>query len=257
MMDKSKSNKSHITTEDINEMEEFAEYEQTKQDNVDLENNTFLNENAATIQKLNFSNNSFTEVTSYFLRFENLILLDMSNNKIKNIDNLKFLLKVEVLLFANNEVRNISSVTYGLKNLRHVDFSNNKLICNDSLLKCFKFNKNLISLVIKGNVNYDFDTMKFKCLEMLLSLEYLDNVQIYLKKIIKKHSINIDVNTKSGAKKQVKTLVEYIKLRKEEMKENPNLFEKSQIDSSKLTSGVGVNKYAFSSAYYYLNKLDL
>lgn len=234
----------------INEIDELVQYELTKQNLEDIEGIDFLAENCQIIEKLNFSNNNFKEITSSFLQFENLILLDISHNQIFKIENLYKCVNLEVLIISNNKIKSIGTNISNLKKLQHLDARNNQIYINDSTIKCFKFNPELISLCLAGNINYNFEELKYKCLEILDKIEYLENIQIF-SKVEKKYSISrIKVNTKKGNKISVSKIKDYIKMKRKDIEENIHLYTTAETNFNTAAN----TKYNFTSSYYFLNK---
>lgn len=180
------------------------------------------------ILKLNLSKNQFYEITDDFLDFRNLVCLDMTENYLENITNLHYLVNLEILILSKNFISDIGNVLTSLQNLQFLDLCFNKLIVNDLLVRTISQNKNLFSLSLRGNINYDFEKVKIKCLELTENLEILDTITIYHKRhdkiIIDNH---IDYKTKKGKKVKIKTLKDYMNVRIKDLEEN-NLFDNNE-----------------------------
>jgi Leucine-rich repeat (LRR) protein len=235
----------------INEIDELVQYELTKQGLDDIENNEFLSENCKIIEKLNFSNNNFKEITPSFLNFENLILLDISKNEICKIENLYNCVNLEVLIISYNKIKYVGTGLAKLKKLQHLDLKFNQIYINDTTIKSFKYNPELISLCIDGNLNYTFDEVKFKCLDFLKKIEYLENIQIYSKTGNKSSTPQIHVNTIKGDTYQVRTIKDYIKLKRKDLEENVELYTAAETNQNTASN----IKYNNTSSYYFLNKM--
>ena len=83
---------------------------------------------------------------------------------------------LEILILSYNNIKSIGFSFVALKKLQHLDLGFNLLEVNDgSLIKTLKFNPELISLVLSGNIDYNFETCKYICLEYLHKLDFLDN----------------------------------------------------------------------------------
>jgi Leucine-rich repeat (LRR) protein len=246
------------STRRINEIDELIQYEMTKQDieDIDIENDEFLSENYLNIQKLNLSSNKFNEITRSFLKFENLILLDISYNQITKIENIKNCVNLEVLLISHNELKTLGVSLAPLKKLQHCDLSYNKLYITNSTIKSFQYNQDLISLSLQGNMNYDFEKFSYKCLDELMNLEYLDNFKIFAKKDpkIKSVPVKIEFAIGTGEKKKVKTLKEYIKVKRNDINENYQFYNTTAETKENLAKNKNQNKYENTTSYYYLNK---
>jgi len=175
------------------------------------------------VLKLNLSKNQFYEITDDFLDFKNLVSLDMTENYLENITNLYYLVNLEILILAKNFISNIGNVLTSLQNLQFLDLCFNKLVVNDTIIKSLGQNRNLFSLSLRGNINYDFEKVKIKCLEHTEKLEMLDTIVIYQnrdKKVIINNTINYC--TKKGEKVKIKTLKDYMNVRIKDLEENEN-----------------------------------
>ncbi len=173
------------------------------------------------ILRINLSKNQFYEITDVFLDFRNLVSLDMTENYIENITNLYFLVNLEILMLAKNFISKIGNVLSSLQKLQFLDLSFNKIIVDDVLIKTLSQNKNLFSLSLRGNINYNFEKVKNWCLEFTDNLEMLDTLVIYHKKSEKVIFNNtVDYKTKKGENFKIKTLKDYMKIRLKDIEQN-------------------------------------
>ena len=142
-----------------------------------------------------------------------------------------------------------------LKKLQHLDLGFNLLEVNDgSLIKTLKFNPELISLVLSGNIDYNFETCKYICLEVLNKLDFLDTVQLVDSKKKKYKSSYVEVKDSKGKKVKVRTLKDYIKFKQDDIKEKENENENSQNEKDEKYSPEMLEKN--TSSYYYFQYLN-
>ena len=178
----------------------------------DLEN---LYENPPKITNINISNKLIEAIPQTFCKFVNLKYLDLSHNRLTNIDYLKGCTKIETLKLSNNEIKLTSSLVF-LKVLQSLDLSYNKIIITGVFIKNFRVNLELLSLKLEGNLRYNFEDVKNYCLENLGKLLYLDSYKISNSKHKKYQDIYINIQLSDGQNKKFKKLPvsEYIKLKK-------------------------------------------
>lgn len=208
-------------------------------------------------QKINLSHNMLTEINEFFI-FPRLVYLDLSFNRIEKLENLSPLTELEILILANNFIRDIYRALFPLKKLQHLDLSKNQIEVEKSLvISALKENKELISLLLKDNINYDFQKTKFICLEKLQKLNFLDGIKIV-------NDLNIDYNkdikkafiTVKGIKgndKKVSTLNEYIKFKMNDIKNNEKEYEENINDNKERINQKiqNLNKGSKSSYYFF------
>jgi Leucine-rich repeat (LRR) protein len=226
------------------EIENLLQYDLSNRQIEDIDDDEFIIENGKKLEKLSLANNNFTEFTKSFLNLSGLIFLDLSNNKLTKISNIKNCVLLEVLILSNNEIKTISGELGFLRNLQHLDLSFNKLYIADSTIKSLAANMDLISLCLCGNLNFQFNEIKYKCLEWLKKLEFLENTQIFFKKENNAKRVNIQVSTKSGDKKQIRTIKEYIKLKMNDYENNSDLYKTENNYSKQIDK-------TLKSSYYY------
>ncbi|XP_052782803.1 protein toll-like [Mya arenaria] len=82
----------------------------------------------ATIQELDYSNQRLTKLPDNICDYsDSLVKLDMSNNKIKNISQIKCLVNLDSLRLDNNLITEVRNDTFSvMKNLRLLTMANNK-----------------------------------------------------------------------------------------------------------------------------------
>ena len=237
-----------------NKLDELVSYENT---NKNIENISTLDElinKIDTIQKIKLSNNKISNITQ-FLPFSNLVYLDLGHNSLQKIDNMSPLQNLEILILSYNNIKSIGFSFVALKKLQHLDLGFNLLEVNDgSLIKTLKFNPELISLVLSGNIDYNFETCKYICLEYLHKLDFLDTVQLIdnKKNKVKISSAYVEVKSSKGKKKKIRTLNDYIKFRQEDLIDENQ--EKNIEQQEEKPSPEELEKN--SSSYYYLQYLN-
>lgn len=224
----------------------------------------YLNENSYNIEKLIFSDNLIKEISPLFLKFYNLMFLDLSKNNISKVENIHTLLNLEILILSQNNIKMIGTSFAHLKKLKLLDISYNQIYINESSIKVFKYNPQIVSLSLEGNLNYNFEVIKYKCLETLDSLEVLDGVKIYMKRrqgksssISSQHKSSVKFLTKRGEGKDVKKLKEYIKHKKNDILENEDVYNKEKEKAKEITERIISTRKSMDnllSSYYYNNK---
>ena len=153
-------------------------YEKTNEELKSIVNIDELINNNDKYQKINLSHNLLTEINEFFI-FPRLIYLELSFNQIQKLENFAPLSELEILILSNNFIREIYRAFFPLKKLQHLDLSNNRIdIEKSSIISALKENKELFSLLLKDNINYDFQKVKFLCLEKLEKLTFLDAIRI-------------------------------------------------------------------------------
>ena len=183
----------------------------------DIEDLTNLYNNPEKNENINISNNSIQVIPQSFGRFINLRFLDLSNNRLYDIEFLKACTKIETLKLANNEIKLTRSIVY-LKVLQSLDLSNNKVILDQVFIKNLRINPELLSLKLEGNINYNFERIRNYCLESLPKLLYLDSHKICNSPKNKKFQpVSITCKLNDGNNRKIKKLSEYIKLKKTEI----------------------------------------
>ena len=236
-------------------------YEKTNEELRSIVNIDELINNNDKYQKINLSHNLLTEINEFFI-FPRLIYLDLSFNQIQKLENFSPLSELEILILSNNFIREIYRAFFPLKKLQHLDLSNNRIdIQNSSIISSLKENKELFSLLLKDNINYDFQKVKFLCLEKLEKLTFLDairivsNTNIDLNKNIKKSFVT--VQGIKGNKKKICTLKDYIKFKKDDLKNNEKEYKENMDDNKeRINQNISKLNQGTKSSYYFLNCLD-
>lgn len=252
---KVKDDKEDINNEnkEVDELDNLVSYENCKKNIESIESIDYLNNNAEKIQKIKLSENNIIDISQFF-KFKNLIYLDLSHNPLSKLENLSPLINMEILILSNNNLKSIGFNLVSLKKLQHLDLGFNLLEVNDgSLIKSLKFNTELISLVLNGNINYDFEKCKYTCLDYLMKIEFLDTVQIVevKKKKINMKNTYVKVTGKGGKTKKIKKLNDYIKFKKQDMENYKKEYE--ELSKKKDNSKVSTRE---ASSYYYINLLN-
>ena len=212
-------------------------------------------------QKIILSHNLLTEINEFFI-FPRLIYLDLSFNQIQKLENFAPLSELEILILSNNFIREIYRALFPLRKLQHLDLSHNRIdIPNSSIISSLKENKELFSLLLKDNINYDFQKVKFLCLEKLEKLTFLDAIKIV-------SNTNIDLNKKikkafvtvqgiKGNDKKICTLKDYIKFKKDDLKNNEKEYKENMDDNKeRISQNISKLNQGTKSSYYFLNFLD-
>ena len=212
-------------------------------------------------QKIILSHNLLTEINEFFI-FPRLIYLDLSFNQIQKLENFSPLSELEILILSNNFIREIYRAFFPLRKLQHLDLSHNRIdIPNSSIISSLKENKELFSLLLKDNINYDFQKVKFLCLEKLEKLTFLDaikivsNTSIDWNKKIKKAFVT--VQGIKGNDKKICTLKDYIKFKKDDLKNNEKEYKENMDDNKeRINQNISKLNQGTKSSYYFLNFLD-
>ena len=212
-------------------------------------------------QKIILSHNLLTEINEFFI-FPRLIYLDLSFNQIQKLENFAPLSELEILILSNNFIREIYRAFFPLRKLQHLDLSHNRIdIPNSSIISSLKENKELFSLLLKDNINYDFQKVKFLCLEKLEKLTFLDAIKIV-------SNTNIDLNKKikkafvtvqgiKGNDKKICTLKEYIKFKKNDLENNEKDYKENFNDNKeRINLNISKLNQGTKSSYYFFKFLD-
>ena len=234
-------------------------YEKTNSELKTIKDIDELNNDKEKIQKINLSHNLLSEIKEFFI-FPKLVYLDLSFNRIYSLDSLSPLSNLEILILSNNYINDIYKSLYYLKKLQHLDLSKNRIDMNNSLIiSSLKENPELISLLLKDNINYDFDKTKFLCLEKLSKLTFLDAVKISattfdLNKPIKKCFVYAkDIK---GNLKKIRTLKEYIKFKKNDFNNNEEEYDNNfKNNKEKIENNIQKLYNGYKSSYYFLKYL--
>lgn len=259
-MDKTSSNSFSIKN-DSQEIEGQEIVELIDKNLIALSDDLIKKKDREFILRLNLSKNQFYEITDCFLDFRNLVSLDMTENYLENITNLHYLVNLEILILAKNFISNIGNVLTSLENLQFLDLCFNKMVVNDMLMKTLAQNKNLFSLSLRGNLNYDFEKIKIKCLEMTDNLEILDTIVIYNRRPEKiALDSHIDYKTKKGEKVKIKTLKDYMNVRMTDLNEKEKERNNAKNNDSYIEQIKNRNnkkKLQPRSYYYYSNLMNI
>ena len=205
-------------------------------------NNSLLNEKVINLKNMNLSNNDINNLSIFTKgNFKNLISLDLSNNKISDIEclgNETNFDKIENINLSNNNIKIIKKVN--IKSLKHFDLLNNEInegikefmennkIYSDSLN--LTFNDNSVLFKFENQLNVEF---KYKLTEgnydkffEELDLKGLKNI-----KILRSDIINKDISYNINNTKEIK----YNDDKKNIILKIINKFEFNQINSIELT----------------------
>ena len=205
-------------------------------------NNSLLNEKVINLKNMNLSNNDINNLSIFTKgNFKNLISLDLSNNKISDIEclgNETNFDKIENINLSNNNIKIIKKVN--IKSLKHLDLLNNEInegikefmennkIYSDSLN--LTFNDNSVLFKFENQLNVEF---KYKLTEGNydkffgeLDLKGLKNI-----KILRSDIINKDISYNINDTKEIK----YNDDKKNIILKIINKFEFNQINSIELT----------------------
>ena len=236
-------------------------YQKTNEELKTIYNIDELNKDPEKYQKINLSHNFLTEINEFFI-FPKLIYLDLSFNQIERLENFSPLSELEILILSNNFIRDIYKSLFPLKKLQHLDLSNNRIdIENSSIISALKENKELFSLLLKENINYDFQKVKYMCLEKLEKLIFLDaikivsNTNIELNKEIKKSFITVKGIKGNGQK--ISTLKEYIKFKKDDLLNNEKEYKENLNENmERINQNIRRLNEGIKTSYYFLKYLD-
>ena len=148
-----------------------------------------------------------------------------------------------------------------MKKLQHLDLSHNQIDVDKSLvISALKENKELISLLLKDNLNYNFQNTKYQCLEKLQKLNFLDGIKIV-------NNLNIDLNkdikkafiTVKGIKgngKKISTLKEYIKFKMNDINSNEKEYQENISDNKeRINQNIKKLNKGDKSSYYFFKYL--
>ena len=248
-------------SEQLKEKNILETYEKTNEELRSIVNIDELINNNDKYQKIILSHNLLTEINEFFI-FPRLIYLDLSFNQIQKLENFAPLSELEILILSNNFIREIYRAFFPLRKLQHLDLSHNRIdIPNSSIISSLKENKELFSLLLKDNINYDFQKVKFLCLEKLEKLTFLDaikivsNTSIDLNKKIKKAFVT--VQGIKGNDKKICTLKDYIKFKKDDLKNNEKEYKENMDDNKeRINQNISKLNQGTKSSYYFLNFLD-
>ena len=241
-------------------IDSLVAYEKTNEDLKSIFNIDELINIKDNYQKINFSHNLLTEINEFFI-FPKLVYLDLSFNRIQKLENFSPLSELEILILSNNFIREIYRALFPLKKLQHLDLSHNQIdVAKSLVISALKENKELISLLLKDNLNYDFQNTKYQCLEKLEKLNFLDGIKIV-------NNLNIDLNknikkafiTVKGIKgngKKISTLKEYIKFKLNDINSNEKEYQENINDNrERINQNIQKLNKGTKSSYYFLKYL--
>ena len=241
-------------------IDSLVAYEKTNEDLKSIFNIDELINNKDNYQKINFSHNLLTEINEFFI-FPKLVYLDLSFNRIQKLENFSPLSELEILILSNNFIREIYRALFPLKKLQHLDLSHNQIdVAKSLVISALKENKELISLLLKNNLNYDFQNTKYQCLEKLEKLNFLDGIKIVnnlnkdLNKNIKKAFITVKGIKGNG--KKISTLKEYIKFKLNDINSNEKEYQENINDNrERINQNIQKLSKGNKSSYYFLKYL--
>ena len=237
-------------------------YEITNEDLKTIVNIDELNNKKEKYQKMNLSHNLLTEIKEFFI-FPNLVYLDLSFNRIQKLEYLSPLTELEILILSNNYIREIFRELFPLKKLQHLDLRKNKIDMKNipTIISALKENKELISLLLEDNINYDHQKTKYLCLDKLQKLNFLDS-----KKIINNANININKDIKKsyitvkgikGDNTKICTMKEYIKFKINDINSNKKEYEENINDNKeKINQNLKKLNEGSKSSYYFMKYLQ-
>ena len=188
-------------------------------EDVDLSNQqginvTALDNDPLMVGKLSLVGNNLMYIDNSIASFENLLYLDISNNNIESIHNLRYLPNLQFLYVRNNKLK-VLPVLFSLTSLVELDLAGNNLRVNKSFVQVLRYNPNLQSLFLQGNPDYMFEQVKYCCLDYLQHLTRLDGHVIFKEKVVPKIGSKVTINLVGGKHKKVRNVREYVKLGKE------------------------------------------
>ena len=128
------------------------------------------------LEMLNASNNLFINVSD-FLRFNSLVYLDLSHNKLTSLYCIDMLTNLKTLIVAENNLEDIEPLIE-CKKLKVLDLSNNKLSHLFECLNTLKHLRKLKNLNLQGNPLCISYLYKHETLLQLRGLGYLDGEKI-------------------------------------------------------------------------------
>ena len=214
-----------------------------------------LMENCNNYNKIILSHNKLTRINEFFI-FQNVIYLDLSNNFFQKLETFYNLQNLETLLLNNNCIEHILMSLKNLSNLTHLDLSHNKIDMSDNVtIKALKYNPKLKKLLVKGNKNYNFQKIKYECLDSIKSLQYLDEEKI-IRTVRRNRSLQksyIKIKGMNGNSKQICGLKEYIQFKINDIKDNKD-YENGNNDNNDFISRMRLDKRSKeknSSNYYF------
>ncbi|MCQ2816594.1 MAG: leucine-rich repeat domain-containing protein, partial [archaeon] len=235
------------------ESKELLSYEEEGKELETIKGIEFLNVNSENIQKISLANNNLKSLPEFF-KFPNLIYLDLSHNLINKLQDLAPLSNLEILILAHNSISKIGLHLASLKKLKHLDLSFNIFSMKDnSIIRSFKYNPQLMSLVLEGNFEYNYENAKFLCLELLKQIEFLDRIQIVNNKKTntKINHTYVKAKGKKNESKKIRTMQDYINFKMEDMENNTEEYDKiMQQETQKKKKKEKKDKKDLSSRYY-------
>ena len=227
--------------ENTEEGKELVEYSKPSSNLSSISGLSDLTSSCEKYQKIILSDNKLSNIGEFF-RFKNLSYLDLSHNFFQKLLPLTSLKELQYLDLSFNQIKNINMTLVNLKKLTHLNLSNNKIDINDGVtIKVLKNNPELNSLLLRQNVNYDFEYTKLLCLEHLKNLVFLDEQKILGNKnksnkqrgsSFKKTFIN--VRGIKGNSKKVCGLKEYIKFKMDDINNNKEEYEEDWYKKQKI-----------------------
>ena len=241
---------------EINQLNKLEGYENMNADLTTITDISELNDNKEKYQRINLSHNKLTQIKELFI-FSNLVYLDLSFNQLEKLKSFYPLRDLEILILSNNFIRDISTYLVPLKKLQHLDLSKNKIDMNNNIvITALRENTELLSLQLFGNINYDYEKVKYLCLDNLGKLNFLDAEKIINNKKpknnknIKKTFVN--VQGIKGNQKKISTLNEYIKFKLNDFNNNKEDYENSLKNNQKKTEdNIKELNNENSSSYYF------
>ena len=239
---------------EIDQVNKLEGYEKTNADLTTINNIEELKENKEKYQRINLSHNKLFQIKELFI-FPKLVYLDLSFNYLEKLTNFYPLKDLEVLILANNFIRNINTNLFPLKKLQHLDLSNNHLdMSNNATINALKENTELKSLLLKGNDNYNYEQIKYLCLDNLKKINFLDAIKIAGNKNNKNvQKAYINVHGIKGNQKKISTLNEYIKFKFNDYNDNKKDYEDNMKNNQqKNDDNIKELENGIKSSYYFL-----
>ena len=242
---------------EIEKINELEGYEKINSDLTTIVDNDDLNKGIEKYQRINLSHNKLTQIKELFI-FTKLVYLDLSYNQFEKLANFFPLKELEVLILSNNFLRDIGTYLFPLKKLQHLDLSNNVIdMNNNAIISALKENEELISLLLIGNHNYNYENAKYLCLSNLKKITFLDAIKIVNdKKNEKNKNIKrayINVKGIKGNQKKISTLNEYINFKFNDYKNNKNDYDNNmKSNQQKDDDNIKVLNNKVKSSYYFL-----
>ena len=164
-----------------------------------------------TVGSLVLQHCSISSVDKAIVSFTYMTVLDLSHNSLTSIALLRDLVNLEELNISDNRIQAFPGL-FSLSKLRQLNISYNHIRINKSLLNMLKYNKQITSFLAIGNPDYNFEQLKYDCLDNLQSIEQLDGQIIFKKKKNVKPKPGMKVTLANGKTAKIKGIKDYLEL---------------------------------------------